>query len=270
MKTTSTCTTPTRTAPQTTTETVTFAYKPNRTIIPKSGPNAGMPIPAPNGAVLDNMCSGISKFTGAWATSVPLTYGGPCFKKENRPKMCPKGWCANGVKSYISQFYPSGLPAGATAAITAAGNLQCDEFPFANSLEGGDPSQGVVKCVPAEDQSWQGSTLSIPINQKKIQAGDVFVVLISGWDCQAGRPLGSGSGTNRAVSGADRVWKRDAFSAGGVNFTGRKFLPTARGGVPLSTDLANLDAAEMWHSWDPNTPGQNLMPMPLGDLVAGT
>jgi hypothetical protein len=81
----------------------------------------------------------------------------------NQP--CPPGWCANGVKSYIqsiypSSRYPSGPPTWVSAAITAAGDMTCDEFPFASSVDGGDLNNGVRICVPSEDNGWQERPMS--------------------------------------------------------------------------------------------------------------
>ena len=130
------------------------------------------------------------------------------------------------MASYIASFYPtsqypSGLPSWATAAITAAGDMQCDEFPFANSVEGGVANRGSVMCVPAADQSWQGRQISPYTNSGRIKIGDRYVVLIQGWNCATQAPDPK-AGTKRAV--VDGMWKRDAFSAGGVNLTGRKLL----------------------------------------------
>ena len=224
------CTSPTPPNAQSTTETITFAYNPNHSIVPKSGSSAGQSIPAPNGAVLENMCEGIRNYTGSTSQSMTLTYGGPACKPQNYKNKCPrsggKRYCAAGVASYIASFYPtsqypSGLPSWATAAITAAGDMQCDEFPFANSVEGGVANRGSVMCVPAADQSWQGRQISPYTNSGRIKIGDRYVVLIQGWNCATQAPDPK-AGTKRAV--VDGMWKRDAFSAGGVNLTGRKLL----------------------------------------------
>lgn len=218
MKTTSTgCTTPTLTTPQPTTQTITFAYDPSRSIVATAGPSAGQSIPASNAAVLENMCNGIYAFTKQISQSVTLTYGGKCFQKQNRPKMCPQGFCSSGVSSYVQSFYPTGIPSWATAAITAAGNMWCDEFPFANSLEGGNPSYGSRICVPAEDQTWQGGVMGKYFRGPTplISPGEKYVVKIVGWSCSTQAPA---SNTKRN----SKFSKRDAFSASGVNMTGRK------------------------------------------------
>jgi len=124
--------------------------------------------------------------------------------------------CGAALQSYISSFYPSGVPSWASAAITAAGDMQCDEFPFASSVEGGDPATGVTVCVPSEDNGWQGRTMAPFFRGPNplIVPGEKYVVQIVGWNCNSQSP------TNKRRSLG--LVARDAFSGGGVNLTGRK------------------------------------------------
>ena len=248
MKITSSCATPTLTAPQVKTETISFVYDPNRSWVARSGPNAGQTISGSNEAIISNMCDGINEFNkGTGGNTITLTHGGKCFQKQNRKVVCPKSWCAKGVQSYIQSMYPksaypNGPPTWATDAITAAGDMSCDEFPFASSIQGGTLQDGVRICVPSEDNGWQGRTMASFFNPnlktgQLINVGENYVVEISGWDCDAHGP-----------AQMKYLQARDAFSGDGVDITG----------------------PEMYHGFDASNPTSKLMSMPLGDLDAGS
>jgi len=99
-------------------------------------------------------------------------------------------------------------------------SLSCDEFPFANSLQGGNPTTGTSICIPGWENSFQGGKL----NQigKTLSAGDDYVVELSGWDCSAGEPL-PGIATN---CGSGGIPKRDnAMLYPGDSLTGADLFP---------------------------------------------
>jgi hypothetical protein len=215
------CTTPTLATPQSTTQTIKFAYDPNRQIEQKIGPSAGSMIPAPNRAIIMNMCDGINEVNGGnGGNTLQLTHGGKCFKRRNRRPMCEnKGRrCKDAINDYIQSFYPSGVSPWAQEAITAAGDLTCDEFPFASSIEGGDPSpgKGITKCVPSDENHWQGGTMSSYFkmgNRNYVQPGEKYQIEVVGWDCNEQKPA-KRSPTAPFIA-------RDAFtSADGVKRTG--------------------------------------------------
>ncbi|KAL2818006.1 hypothetical protein BJX63DRAFT_429338 [Aspergillus granulosus] len=170
--------------------------------------------------------------------------------------MCPQGFCANAVNEYVDQFYPDGIPDWAKGAIEAAGDMECDEFPFANSLQGGDALNGVAICIPADDNSFQGETLSRYFSRKDIVAGEDYMIEIVGWDCATQKPKRRRREIDHAVADVSEylgpiAWsglvKRDPFDE-----------PVERYG----------DA--MYHGFDLRDSKLNLMAMPLGDLTAGT
>ena len=170
-----------------------------------------------------NMCEGLRQLGNS--NNMLLTYGGECFQKRNRGIMCREGRkssCSAAIEEYIRAMYPSGkIPQSAKDAITAAGNLQCDEFPFANSIEGGDLVNGRAVCVPADDQAWQGGTMGKyfkPGSKNYVAPGDKYKIEIHGWDCASQKPL-----RKRDDVAGSRVFARDAFdTADGITRTGGK------------------------------------------------
>ncbi|EPS40004.1 hypothetical protein H072_6284 [Dactylellina haptotyla CBS 200.50] len=246
------CTTPTPSSPQLTTHTIPFVYDANKVSIPKTGPYAGQRIPHTNGAVLWNMCRGISRAIGRVSNMMTLTHGGKCFTDWNRRETCTENnaaFCRNGVNEYIRMFYPNPTTQAErdaiAAALTAVGDFSCDEFPFASSVQGGDLSKGSRICVPRVDQNWQGTTLSTYFRKDVmgslvIRPGDKYVIQIRGWNCATQTP-------DPSIKRSVQMEKRDAFAIEGVNFVG----------------------AEMWRGWNPQNPSARLMSMPLGDLDKG-
>jgi hypothetical protein len=169
-----------------------------------------------------NICDGIKVYNGGRGGNVAeLTHGGECFQKRNRKVMCEDRGrrCKDALAEYISSFYPSGVPTWAQEAITAATDLTCDEFPFASSLEGGNPARGVTRCVPADDNNWQGGVMSSffnPRNRKFIRPGEKYWVEVVGWNCDKQAAARRSDGVDGYLMG------RDAFTtAEGVNRTGR-------------------------------------------------
>jgi hypothetical protein len=264
-KITTTCTTPALSTAQTKTETIQFNYDPNRQFVPKSGPNKGKSISGSNIAVITNMCRGIDKLNGgSGGNTVELTHGGKCFQEQNRPIMCEENGvssCRDAINSYIKQFYPTNVPPWASAAIEAAGDLQCDEFPFASSVEGGNKATGVTFCVTSDDNGWQGGKMSSYFRKglrKYIAEGEKYIVEITGWSCDKQQPVPR---SRHSVE----LQPRDAFSGGGLTLTGRKCGPR---NYPTYANDSTL--AELFKSFDPDNPSANMMVMPLGDLSEGS
>ncbi|KAJ5624626.1 hypothetical protein N7510_000935 [Penicillium lagena] len=185
--------TPTRVAPSPMV-TVPFVYDPRRRLQESADPTSDEIFEISNRAVLMNMCEGMKKLNGGKGTQeYQLTYAGPgkrnCWKIRNRRIMCPQGFCAKAVDEYVNQFYPDGIPNWAKAAIEAAGDMECDEFPFANSLQGGDAVSGTAMCIPSDDNSFQGQSLSGYFSRKDIVAGEDYVIKIVGWNCDKQEPM---------------------------------------------------------------------------------
>lgn len=224
-KATRTCSTPTLKTPQTKTQTIKFVYDPNRKIVAHGGPSRGKDIPGTNDAVIMNMCDGIKKGNGG-GNSMELTHGGRCFQRWNRRKMCrDKGisWCQQEIKQYIKTKYGTDVPSWAEEALASAADMTCDEFPFASSIEGGDLDGGVRRCVPADDNNWQGRSMSKFFSRRimgddAIKPGEKYKIEIVGWDCNNRAPKVA------ARAPATFLKQRDAFTnTGGVNRTGREF-----------------------------------------------
>ncbi|KAI9776791.1 MAG: hypothetical protein M1839_009342 [Geoglossum umbratile] len=230
---------------QTTTQTISFVYDPSRVVLPTSGPNKGSPIPAPPRALIENMCNGIEKLSGSPSQNITLEMADDAAQIKNRNAICPSGSCDSVWQDYVKKYYPSGLPDGAKEAILTVKSLQCDEFPFARSKEGGNPSNGVSFCVPGSETGWQGGTMSwyfSPENPKRIRIAEKFVVEIVGWNCTTQQP-------NSNVTSRLLLRKRAVSD-----------LPTS----------INIVGAEMYRSFDPTNPKNKLLVMPLGDLTAGS
>jgi hypothetical protein len=181
--------------------TVPFVYDPKRSIRNSADPNSDEVFDVTNRAVLINMCRGMKKMNGGKATQkMKLTYAGKggrnCWQKRNRKIMCPKikgkSFCANAISEYVDQFFPDGAPSWAEKAIQEAGDMSCDEFPFANTLQGGDLVNGVVICIPSDDNSYQGGTLGKYFKKirgyQAIEAGEDYMIEIQGWDCDKLEP----------------------------------------------------------------------------------
>ncbi|OJD19557.1 hypothetical protein AJ78_00529 [Emergomyces pasteurianus Ep9510] len=116
--------------------------------------------------------------------------------------------------------------------------LTCDEFPFANSKQGGDPGQGTSICVPAWQQNIQGGHLS-GIGKKASGPDRSYVLNLVGWDCAARRPK-SGFSTN----------------CGGKS---RREVET--------TKSRQVTGQDLWMDFE--EPGENYLLLFIGDLPAG-
>ncbi|KAI0448395.1 hypothetical protein F5B21DRAFT_122118 [Xylaria acuta] len=257
--TTKVCPTPTATRAPRQMQTIDFVYDPNRSVRPKNAPPPRDYMTLSNHAVLMNMCRGMKRMNGGKGTqTAKLTHGGKCWQKRNRGIMCPDGFCKSAIGKYIEQFFPDGVPSWAQDAITAAGDLECDEFPFASSLQGGDLVNGVTVCLPADDNGFQGTTMSKFFRRKKggrdIVAGEDYIIRIVGWNCTKQEPMnnqrrdvGMGIFEELGPISWTGLERRDAFD-----------------------DSIERYGEEMYHGFDTGNPKLNLMTMPLGDLIAGT
>jgi len=274
--TTKTCPTPTATREPRPMQTIDFVYDPNRAVRPKNAPPPRDYVTLSNHAVLMNMCRGMKKMNGGVGTqTTKLTHGGECWKERNRNIMCPGGFCKNAINEYVDQFFPDGVPSWAQNAITAAGDLECDEFPFATSLQGGDLVNGVTVCLPADDNGFQGTTMSKFFRRKKggrdIVAGENYIIRIVGWNCDTQEPM-----NNRRRDVAMDMFeelgpiswtgleKRDAFDDSIERYGG--IFPF----YPNHYASSHQFTGEMYHGFNTGNPKLNLMTMPLGDLTVGT
>lgn len=287
--TTSACPTPTAARAARPTQTIDFVYDPKRSIRPKNAPPPRDYMTVSNHAVLMNMCRGMKKMNGGKGTqTAKLTHGGKCWQKRNRDIMCPEGFCKNAIAEYVDQFFPDGVPSWAQDAITSAGDLECDEYPFASSLQGGDLVNGVTVCLPADDNGFQGTTMSKFFRRRKggrlIVAGEDYTIRIVGWDCDKQRPVaGTGSRPRDVEVDVEMEifeeidmfeqlgplhWsglaKRDAFDDSIERYGG--MFSSSEAVMPMLIPLVE----EMYHGFDTDNSKLNLMTMPLGDLGAGT
>lgn len=252
--------------------TIPFVYDPKRSIRKSADPNSDEVFDVSNMAVLMNMCRGMKKLNGGRATQkTKLTYAGKgeknCWQKWNRKIMCPKikgkNYCANAISEYVDQFFPDGAPSWAKAAIQEAGDMSCDEFPFANTLQGGDAVNGVVICLPSDDNSFQGGSMGKYFKKiggyQAIEAGEDYVIDIQGWDCSKDEPMRKRSDVGlehfilnvfEDTAGAftwEMPGKRDSFS-GPVERYGGECLHTqieARAylGLPILTVINRRDVS---------------------------
>lgn len=184
---------------------------------------------------MKNICEGIKAWAGAASNIIELTRATQEQYEANRKAMCPAGYCDNAVKQYVADLYPNGAPSYAEDAVNAAGGLQCNEFPFARTVEGGNVMKGARRCVPASDNNWQGGILSkyfkkyigSSLNPDYVDIGERFIVVVAGWDCETNLPdpndlLGSLNSTG--TKSTQGLSKRDAFASGGIAISGGKLL----------------------------------------------
>lgn len=86
---------------------------------------------------------------GAGANLITLTKVDPTQYAVNRKAMCPTSCCGSGVLGYVNDDRPRALPR-VSDALTSVGGVQLDEFPFAGTVVGGNPSNGNRKSP----ESW--------------------------------------------------------------------------------------------------------------------
>lgn len=202
------------------TQTINFNYNSARKI---KGPD-GSRIPAPPRAVLENMCNGIAKMTCSQDQEIELTATSEEQREKNRGEMCPDSWCADAVKAYVEKYYKNNKPEWLEEFLTAASAMQCDEFPFARTHEGGNLGFGTRICLPGTENAWQGGKMGNYFkeftdkaktrkNLKYIAEDEKFVVKISGWNCKTMQPDGTVVKPRDVSIGQPRnVERRDVFS----------------------------------------------------------
>ncbi|KAM6495016.1 hypothetical protein JOM56_009639 [Amanita muscaria] len=120
-----------------------------------------------NGLLLRNMCNGMRG-----KNTETLTYSGKLSNSEKAQKRrdagCVRGYCRGMINSG-----------------TISSDLNsCDEYPPANSDEGGGARPTIetaINCIPGSQNSFQGWMFSDMIRRSKIQAGEEYVISI---DCE--------------------------------------------------------------------------------------
>lgn len=288
-KTTKECETPTPTRdPPKSMVTIPFVYDPKRLVRDKTDKSKKTYFEMSNHAVLINMCRGMKKLNGGKVTQkIKLTYAGKdddeCWHKRNRDIMCPEGFCRDAYEEFVDRFFPDGVPKWAKKAVTAASDMQCDEFPFASTLQGGDLANGIAMCIPADQNGFQGGTMGKyfweSMAPDNIQAGEDFMIEIKGWNCDDDshitsrrRDVAMGMFDDLDPVSFSALAKRDSFNdlieQYGGEFSGCITLLSPVQFYIRRTD--NRLTEEMYHGFDTDNPRSNLMTMPLGDLAAGT
>jgi hypothetical protein len=148
---------------------------------------------------MEHMCDAIELYFGFRANEAILTKASDEVHEENRKKadaLCPDGYCLEEVKKYIIEIYGPDWKAGEiTEAFQEALKLQCDEFPFARTVEGSNSAKGSKRCIPGTENSWQGGKMNKYFkefvkrgggqveNPFYIKDGEKFVIKMEGWDC---------------------------------------------------------------------------------------
>ncbi|KAH8705657.1 hypothetical protein BGW36DRAFT_422202 [Talaromyces proteolyticus] len=183
--------------------TFTISYEEKITVFPVtstvSGPTPSTTVTSTtvcvdNREILDNMCEGILNYTGCGTNDMMLTYA-PSLKKDNRKAKCPKGYCSKYNE-------PCGNPSAQNEICNPYYNLMnqangttkqdflmsCDEFPFAASQQGGDPSKGSTRCVPGWENSSQGRQLTGLYRYFKGSTNKDYIVEVTGFDCRTRKP----------------------------------------------------------------------------------
>ena len=177
--------------------------------------DTGKRIPLSNKAVLMNMCEGIKKALGVAAQEIQLTKD-ILGRDARRDVMCPRGWCQDALQEFFD-LYPELDPAD----FPEASIMECDEFPFANSKQGGKPLKGVRRCIPRWQNSWQGGKLSRKLS--KLSDNDDYLVKIEGWDCNKQAPLKRDlSAVERALEKRGDVLISDDLTEGALLFHMRR------------------------------------------------
>ncbi|PGH15025.1 hypothetical protein AJ79_02707 [Helicocarpus griseus UAMH5409] len=226
--------------------TVTMRYKEKATTVPK-GPNRSdgtKRVCLDNREIMNSMCDGMKQVNNNCSTNrMELTYA-PEKRGDNYKAKCGPGFCD--AENLDCDTVPQGTPCNQYYQLvrdpidTLFGKhkmkLTCDEFPFANSKEGGDPTKGTSICVPDWQQNTQGGHLS---GVGKLISGDKYVVIIEGWSCNTRRPE-PGKSTN-----CGGMTKRDIDNITAQTITGD----------------------DLW--MDFNQPGENYLLLHIGSLPAG-
>ncbi|PKS05409.1 hypothetical protein jhhlp_008785 [Lomentospora prolificans] len=221
--------------------TFTVEYTERYTTIPNSGRRE---VCLDNRELMNSMCKGMKKNQQCDTNQMRLTYK-PSSSKTNRENMCPdkksQKFCADqdidcdpAQPQTLCNPYSNYMKKSIGSYKHDPFHLTCDEFPFANSAQGGDPNHGTSICIPGWQNSYQGGKL----NQlsRKVGAGNDYIVEVTGWDCKTGRP------TKSTQCGGRR--KREELE--GASLNEEDFFPS------FTDD------------------GKNALMMYLGDVEAGT
>ncbi|PGH09181.1 hypothetical protein GX51_00935 [Blastomyces parvus] len=200
-----------------------------------------------NREVMNSMCDGMKDFNGCISEDMQLKYEpDEKTRADNRGKKCPDGFCApqnvdcdpSNPSKPCNQYYQFIDFPASQLSNNHAFQLTCDEFPFANSKEGGNPNRGTSICVPAWQQNTQGGYLS-GIGKRTSGPDRSYVLKLVGWDCESRRPT-SGVSTN----------------CGGRT---RREIET--------TSSRDVTGEDLW--MDFAEPGENYLLLYIGDLPAG-
>ncbi|KAG5300160.1 hypothetical protein I7I50_06224 [Histoplasma capsulatum G186AR] len=200
-----------------------------------------------NREVLNSMCDGIKDYTGCVTEEMELKYEpDKKTRADNRSKKCPDDFCkpenidcdpAN-PNTPCNQYYQFIDFSASQLSNNHPFQLTCDEFPFANSKEGGNPKRGTSICVPAWQQNIQGGYLS-GIGKRASGPDRSYILKIVGWDCATRRPK-SGFSTN----------------CGG---RARREIET--------TSSRDVTGQDLWMDFE--QPGENYLLLYIGDLPPG-
>ncbi|KAI9668997.1 MAG: hypothetical protein M1817_005154 [Caeruleum heppii] len=205
--------------------TVTFEHRAKQTVLYR---NNRKKYDVNNDALMINMCEGMRKLAGKTTQTVQLTVS-RTTRDVSRAAMCPKGFCEEVNIAYDTVHD--------VANLRVQFKFTCDEFPFANTLQGGSLASGTVKCVSGWENSYQGGKLSRKL--KNLNDGDDYVIVIEGWDCDKQVPTGRRSGTPKMLMGRDE---------------------------PLDVE-DDMNGDDLFTNF---TDGSNAMILSLGDLDAGS
>ncbi|KEZ39600.1 hypothetical protein SAPIO_CDS9515 [Scedosporium apiospermum] len=195
--------------------------------------------------LMNSMCQGMKKNQHCVTNQMRLTYK-PSDATTNRKNMCPdvdsQKYCASqdvecdpAQPNMLCNPYANYMTRPIASIKHDPFHLTCDEFPFANSAQGGKPGSGTSICIPGWQNSYQGGK----INQlsRRVGAGNDYIIEVTGWDCAKGRP------TKSTQCGRGQT-KRDE--------------------LPGST----LNEDDFFHNFTDD--GKNALMLYLGDVDAGT
>ncbi|EDN10003.1 hypothetical protein I7I51_07180 [Histoplasma capsulatum] len=184
----------------------------------------------------------IKDYTGCVTEEMELKYEpDKKTRADNRSKKCPDDFCncdpAN-PNTPCNQYYQFIDFSASQLSNNHPFQLTCDEFPFANSKEGGNPNRGTSICVPAWQQNIQGGYLS-GIGKRASGPDRSYILKIVGWDCATRRPK-SGFSTNCGGRA-----KREIETTSSRDVTGQ----------------------DLWMDFE--QPGENYLLLYIGDLPPG-
>ncbi|OAX83415.1 hypothetical protein ACJ72_02214 [Emergomyces africanus] len=200
-----------------------------------------------NREMMNSMCDGMKDYNGCISEEMQLNYE-PDKKArgDNRGKKCPPNFCKSenvdcdpaNPSMACNQYHQFIDFSASQLSKNHRFQLTCDEFPFANSKQGGDTGRGTSICVPAWQQNIQGGHLS-GIGKRASGPDRAYVLELVGWDCASRRPK---SGVSKNCRG-----------------NAKREIETTN-----SRDVAGED---LWTDFE--EPGENYLLLYIGDLPAG-